>query len=70
MLTHKNDKSKSKNNKKKQANLFGAACVVLALLIIIIAFLVKKDQISNNLKETAFFDRVFGNTPTFISEQE
>jgi len=70
MLTHKNDKSKSKNNKKKQANLFGAACVALALLIILIAFLVKKDQISNNLKETAFFDRVFGNTPTFISEQE
>ncbi|WP_051537930.1 GerMN domain-containing protein [Treponema sp. C6A8] len=70
MLTHKNDKSKSKNNKKKQANLFGAACLALGLLIIAIAFLVKKDQISNNLKETAFFDRVFGNTPTFISEQE
>lgn len=66
----KKDTSKSKNNKKKQANLFGAACLALGLLIIAIAFLVKKDQISNNLKETAFFDRVFGNTPTFISEQE
>ena len=69
-MLRNNDKPKSKNNKKKQANLFGAACVALALLIILIAFLVKKDQISNNLKETAFFDRVFGNTPTFISEQE
>ena len=70
MLTHKNDKSKSKNNKKKQANMLGAACIVLGLLIILIAFLVKKDQISSNLKETAFFDRVFGTTPTFISEQD
>ena len=69
-MLRNNYKPKSKNNKKKQANLFGAACVALALLIILIAFLVKKDQISNNLKETAFFDRVFGNTPTFISEQE
>lgn len=50
--------------------MLGAACVVLGLLIIIIAFLVKKDQISSNLKETAFFDRVFGTTPTFISEQD
>lgn len=69
-MLRNNQNNKSKNNKKKQANLFGAACVALALLIILIAFLVKKDQISNNLKETAFFDRVFGNTPTFISEQE
>ena len=69
-MLQKNDKSKSKNNKKKQANLLGAACVALGLLIILIAFLVKKDQISSNLKETAFFDRVFGTTPTFISEQE
>ena len=69
-MLRKNDTSKSKNNKKKQANLFGAACVVLGLLIILIAFLVKKDQISNNLKETAFFDRVFGTTPTFIDGQE
>ncbi len=50
--------------------MLGAACVVLGLLIILIAFLVKKDQISSNLKETAFFDRVFGTTPTFISEQD
>lgn len=71
-MLHKNDKSntKSKNNKKRQTNMLGAACVALGLLIILIAFLVKKDQISSNLKETAFFDRVFGTTPTFISEQE
>lgn len=50
--------------------MFGAACVVLGLLIVLIAFLVKKDQITNNLKETAFFDRVFGTTPTFIENQK
>jgi len=62
--------TKSKNLKKRNANLFGAACVVLGLLIVLIAFLVKKDQISKNLKETAFFDRVFGTTPTFIENQK
>ena len=69
ILKNNKDNSKSKN-KKKQANMFGAACVVLGLLIILIAFLVKKDQISNNLKETAFFDRVFGTTPTFIESAD
>lgn len=69
-MLRNNQNNKSKNSKKKQANMFGAACVALGMLIVIIAFLVKKDQISNNFKETAFFDRVFGNTPTFIGEQD
>ena len=68
MFTRK-ENTKSKKNKKNTANMFGAACVVLGLLIVLIAFLVKKDQISSNLKETAFFDRVFGTTPTFIENQ-
>ena len=59
-----------KNQKKKNSTLFAAACVLLGLLIILIIFLVKKDQIFTNLKETAFFDRVFGSTPTAIENHE
>ena len=43
---------------------------MLGLLIILIVFLVKKDQIFTNLKETAFFDKVFGSTPTAIEQHE
>lgn len=61
---------KKKSSKKKNTTLFTAACVLLGLLIILIIFLVKKDQIFTNLKETAFFDRVFGTTPTVIENHE
>ena len=59
-----------KSSKKKNSTLFAAACVLLGLLVILIIFLVKKDQIFTNLKETAFFDRVFGTTPTAIENHE
>ena len=62
--------AQKKNNKKKNTTLFTAACVLLGLLVILIIFLVKKDQIFTNLKETAFFDRVFGTTPTVIEKHE
>ena len=62
--------AQKKNSKKKNTTLFTAACVLLGLLIILIIFLVKKDQIFTNLKETAFFDRVFGTTPTVIENHE
>ena len=61
---------KKKSSKKKNTTLFTAACVLLGLLVILIIFLVKKDQIFTNLKETAFFDRVFGTTPTVIENHE
>ena len=61
---------KKKSSKKKNSTLFAAACVLLGLLVILIIFLVKKDQIFTNLKETAFFDRVFGSTPTAIEQHE
>lgn len=61
---------KKKSSKKKNTTLFTAACVLLGLLVILIIFLVKKDQIFTNLKETAFFDRVFGSTPTAIEQHE
>lgn len=62
--------AQKKNSKKKNSTLFAAACVLLGLLVILIIFLVKKDQIFTNLKETAFFDRVFGSTPTAIEKHE
>ena len=43
---------------------------MLGLLVILIIFLVNKDQIFTNLKETAFFDKVFGSTPTVIENHE
>ena len=64
-----NKKSKS-SKKKNNGTLFAVACVVLGLLVIFIVFLVKKDQIFSNLKETAFFDRVFGATPQVIEKHE
>lgn len=59
-----------KNNKKKNGTLFTIACSILALLVMLIAFLVKKDQIVTNLKETSFFERVFGTTPEFVQNYE
>ena len=53
-----------KNSKKKTG--FTLACVLLAVLVIFIIFLVKKDSILTNLKETRFFERVFGSTPEFV----
>lgn len=54
-----------KNSKKKNTGL-SLACVILALLVLFIVFLVKKDSVLTNLKETRFFDRVFGSTPEFV----
>ena len=55
-----------KNSKKKTG--FTLACVLLAVLVIFIIFLVKKDSILTNLKETRFFERVFGSTPEFVEK--
>lgn len=67
MATRKNNSRKSK---KSNANLLGTGCVVLGLLIILIAFLVNKDRILTNFKDTGFFDRVFGSTPEFVQNHE
>lgn len=57
------DKKKKKSNKG-----FSVAFVTLIVLVILILFLVKKDTIITNLKETHFFDRVFGSTPEFVEK--
>ena len=53
-----------KSSKKKTG--LTLACIILAVLVIFIFFLVKKDAILTNLKETRFFERVFGSTPEFV----
>ena len=64
-------KKNSRNSKKKNQNtLFATACVILGLLIITIIFIVKRNEIKTNLKETAFFEKVVGTTPQFIEKHE
>lgn len=71
MRKNQTKKTSQKKSHKKNSNvLFGIACVILGLLIILIFFLVKKDQIFTNLKETEFFDRVFGATPQIIENHD
>ena len=55
-----------KGSKKKTG--LTLACIILAVLVIFIIFLVKKDSIITNLKETRFFERVFGSTPEFVEK--
>lgn len=69
-VTDNQNMAQKKKSSKKNSTLFAAACVLLGLLVILIVFLVKKDQIFTNLKETAFFDKVFGTTPTVIENHE
>lgn len=57
-------------DKKKKKSGFTLACVILVLLVVFILFLVKKDTIITNLKETHFFDRVFGTTPEFVENHQ
>lgn len=69
----KNDSKNTGTKKKSKKNnnvMFGIGCVVLGLLVILIFFLVNKDQIFTNLKETDFFGNVFGATPQVIENHE
>lgn len=59
-----------KKSKKTSNGMFATACVLLAVIVIVIIFLVKKDQILSNYKQTGFFDRVFGSTPEFVEKHE
>ena len=54
---------------KKKSGLT-VAIIILAVLVIFIIFLVKKDSILTNLKETHFFERVFGSTPEFVENHQ
>jgi germination protein M len=56
----------SEKNPKKTGLVL--SCWIAAVLVLLIIFFVKSDEIIRNLRETAFFDRVFGSTPEFIKK--
>ena len=59
-----------KSGKSTKKSGLALACILLAVLVIFIFFLVKKDSILTNLKETRFFERVFGSTPEFVENHK
>jgi germination protein M len=60
--------SDKKNNRKNTG--FAFACWLLIALILLVFFFVKKDTVVSNLKNTDFFNRVFGKTPEFVQKHE
>lgn len=54
------------SDKKKKNTGFAVACWILGFIVLLIFFIVKSDAIITNLKNTRFFERLFGKTPTFI----
>lgn len=59
----------SKNNKKKR-NMLSVCFWILVLVLIAVVFFVKRNDIKKNLDETDFFGRVFGKTPSFVTENK
>lgn len=59
----------SKKDNKKSGQLALALWVLVALALVIL-FFVEQDKIFSNIKQTDFFGRIFGKTPTFIEEHE
>ena len=62
------ERTEKKRNGKKSG--LGLALWVLAALVLLILFLVYQDKILSNLKETDFFHRVFGKTPSFVENHD
>ncbi|HAH63477.1 MAG TPA: hypothetical protein DCL73_15430 [Treponema sp.] len=60
---------KNKNSNKRNTG-FAFACWLLIALILLVFFFVKRDTIISNLKNTDFFNRVFGKTPEFVQKHE
>jgi len=63
-------KDNLKRKKKKGSGLFFIIVVLLALLVISLVFLINKNQIVSNYKDTGFFDKLFGVTPEFVENHE
>lgn len=66
---NKNMSDKEKKSSRKNSGL-GLAIWILAFLILIIIFLVKSEDIKNNLQKTRFFERLFGKTPSFLAQNK
>lgn len=60
-MSEKNEKK----SEKKNSGLY-VAVFILAVLVILILFMVKKNQIAENLQKTNFFERVGVTTPEFV----
>ena len=60
---------KNKNTGKKNTG-FAFACWLIVAIILLVFFFVHKDTILSNLKNTDFFNRVFGKTPQFVEKHE
>ena len=60
--------AKKSNDKKKKLGKTGIwLCIwILAMLAIVLLFVVNQNRIFSNLKNTDFFSRTFGKTPTFV----
>lgn len=59
-----------KDSSGKKYNGIAAAFWIAVVIALVIAFLVKQDHIMGVLKETAFFEHVFGYEPDFIARRE
>ncbi len=59
-----------KDSSGKKYTGIAAAFWIAVVLILLIAFLIKQDDIIGVLKETAFFEHVFGSQPEFIARYE
>jgi len=59
-----------KDSSGKKYNGIAAAFWIAVVIALVIAFLVKQDHIIGVLKETAFFEHVFGREPDFIARHE
>lgn len=60
----------TKNDFAKKRALFSVALVLLSVVVLLIIFLVNKDKIFTNLKETNFFEKIFGSTPAIIENHQ
>ena len=58
------------NNDNKKKNDIGFAIWLVAALIVFIVFLVSRERMLTVLKETDFFNKVFGSEPQFITNFE
>lgn len=63
------DKKLVHKKKGKQSGIALAIWIVIALVLFVF-FLVEQDKIVSNLKDTNFFQRVFGKTPAFVENHE
>lgn len=66
MADRDNNANGGRNKDNKSGSGFTLALWVVAALILFIMFVVNQGKIISNLKQTGFFSRMFGKTPSFI----